>query len=267
MSQNANRYQQKTEGSTTKRKRTKRTVVETRWEQKEQTGRIVKDEDHSYVKQPIKALNDFQKEFLDSLHNYQIVVVDASAGVGKSFITASTVADWLKKGFYDRVLLSRPAVGMGNTLGLLTGDLRAKYEPFLRPLVDVFVERYGKGFYEAGLANGTLEYCPLEYVRGRNFNCVAIVDEFQNVEPSYAYTLLTRVAEGGKLICLGDSTQNDLRGQTGLQWIEEFVTKHNLQDRVKIVKATSDDIVRSDICKDVVKAMEADRKQGFKFKI
>ena len=246
-------------------KRNRQRVVDSRWEKKEQIGRVVKDEEHSYIKPPITAKNPFQVELLKTLKTKQVIVVDAPAGVGKSFVTMSEVADWLKKGFYHKVMLSRPAVGMGNTLGLLKGGMREKYEPFLLPLVDVLCDRYGRGFYESSLENGTIEYCPLEYVRGRNFKCVAICDEFQNVLPSEAYTLLTRVAEGGKLICIGDSTQNDLKGRTGLQWLEKFVEDHNLQDYVGVVKATSDDIVRGDLCMFAVKAMEKDRKDGFKF--
>lgn len=246
-------------------KRNRQRVVDSRWEKKEQAGRIVKDEEHTYVKPPITAKNAFQVELLKTLKTKQVIVVDAPAGVGKSFVTMSEVSDWLKKGFYHKVMLSRPAVGMGNTLGMLKGGMREKYEPFLLPLVDVLCERYGRGFYESSLENGTIEYCPLEYVRGRNFKCVTICDEFQNVLPSEAYTLLTRVAEGGKLICIGDSTQNDLKGRTGLQWLEKFVSDHDLQDYVGVVKATSDDIVRSDLCMFAVKAMEKDRKDGFKF--
>jgi phosphate starvation-inducible PhoH-like protein len=131
--------------------------------------------------------------------------------------------------------------------------------------VDVLCDRYGKGFYESSLENGVIEYCPLEYIRGRNIASVAIADEFQNVKPSEAYTLVTRVAQGGKLICIGDSTQTDISGKTGLEWLYEFVERHGLQDHVSIIKATSDDIVRGDWCKEAVKAMESDRKNGIKF--
>ncbi len=246
-------------------KRNQKTVVDTRWDKKESVGRVVKDEEHSYVKPPIQAKTQFQIELIKALKSSQIVVVDAPAGVGKSFVTMSEVSDWVKKGHYNKIYLSRPAVGMGNTLGMLKGDLRSKYEPFLLPLVDVLCDRYGKGFYESSLENGVIEYCPLEYIRGRNIASVAIADEFQNVKPSEAYTLVTRVAQGGKLICIGDSTQTDISGKTGLEWLYEFVERHGLQDHVSIIKATSDDIVRGDWCKEAVKAMESDRKNGIKF--
>lgn len=246
-------------------KRNQKTVVDTRWAKKEQTGRVVKDETHSYIATPISAKNQFQIDFIKALKSSQIVVVDAPAGVGKSFVAMSEITDWLKKGWYNKVYLSRPAVGMGNTLGMLRGGLREKYEPFLLPLVDVICERYGMGFYESSLENGTIEYCPLEYIRGRNISAVAVVDEFQNVKPHEAYTLITRIAQGGKLVCIGDSTQTDIVGQTGLEWLYSFIERHNLQEHVKIIKATSDDIVRGDWCKEAVKARELDRKNGINF--
>lgn len=246
-------------------KRNQRDVVDARWEKKESTGRKVKDEEHSYRAEPVKPRNQFQVELLRALATKQVIVVDGSAGIGKSFVTMSVVSDMLKAGTYNKLLLSRPAVGMGHTVGLLKGDMRAKYEPYLLPLVDVLCERYGKGFYEASLGNGVIEFCPLEYVRGRNFSCVAIVDEMQNVTPSEAYTLITRVATGGKLILIGDSTQRDIPGPTGLQWIEWFAKRHGLEDVFTVIKTTSDDIVRGDVCKRTVKAMEKDIAEGVRF--
>ena len=246
-------------------KRTKRTVVDTRWEKKEQQGRVVRDEEHSYAKAPIQAKNKFQVALIKALKGDKIVVVDAPAGVGKSFVVMSEVSDTIKKGTYHKMFLSRPAVGMGPTIGLLKGGMREKFEPYLLPLIDVLCTRYGRGFYESSLENGVIEYCPLEYIRGRNLNSVAIVDEFQNVTPKDAYTLITRVAEGGKLILIGDSTQNDLKGKTGLQWLREFIERHSLQDYFEFITATSDDIVRSDICAASVKAREKDVQNNIGF--
>lgn len=246
-------------------KRNHESVMNARWSKKEDTGRQVKDEEHSYRAEPIRPRNKFQAEFMAALDESSVIAVDGAAGIGKSFITMSQVSDWLKQGRYHKLLLSRPAVGMGNTVGLLKGDMRAKYEPYLLPLVDVLCDRYGKGFYESSLSNGTIEFCPLEYVRGRNFSCVAIVDEMQNVTPAEAYTLVTRVATGGKLILIGDSTQRDIPGPTGLQWLEWFVERHGMEDAFSIIKTTSDDIVRGDVCRRTVKAMEKDIADGVRF--
>jgi phosphate starvation-inducible protein PhoH and related proteins len=131
-----------------KGKRNKAKVVDDRWEKKKEVGRVVKDEDRSYVKPPVTAKNTKQAEFLSALKTHQVIVFTAPAGVGKSFLTMCEVTDWLKKGLYDKIILSRPSVGMGNTIGLLKGGLVEKYTPFLLPMIDVIKERYGTGFYE-----------------------------------------------------------------------------------------------------------------------
>jgi phosphate starvation-inducible PhoH-like protein len=111
--------------------------------------------------------------------------------------------------------------------------------------------------YETGLHNGNSELLPVEYLRGRSFNDVVIVDEAQNLTPEECYSILTRVGEYGKLIMIGDHTQNDLKGKSGIAWVEEFIEDHNLHEHASVVKATSDDIVRSGFCKAVIKAKES----------
>ena len=250
------RHANRNNPSARKGKRNQRSVVTDRWEKKEETGRIVRDEDHSYVKPPITAKNQVQKDFLQSLRNFQVSCFISPAGVGKSFITMSECTDWLKKGIYDKIILTRPAVGMGNSIGLLKGGLREKYEPYLLPLVDVICERYGKNFYENCLGNGTIEMLPLEYARGRSLNCVVVLEEAQNTTPDQMYTMLTRIGDG-KLIIIGDPTQTDIKGQNGLEWLDDFLYDNpELCEFIDITYATSDDIVRSGLCKAMVKARE-----------
>ena len=238
-------------------KRNKSSVKGRKVEARERLGRVVRDKFEVELKPPVTAKNAIQKLFLSALANYDVIVFVAPAGCGKSYLTMSEVADWLKRGLYSKCVISRPAVGMGNTLGLLPGDLRAKYEPYLLPLVDVMYGRYGKGWYETSISTGLIEFAPLEYVRGRSFDCVVVLEEAQNCTPDDVYTMLTRVSSGGKLIMIGDPTQNDLKGQNGIDWLVEFVNRNTeLQQHIKVITATSDDIVRSGLCKAVVKAKE-----------
>ena len=240
-------------------KRNKKKVVDARWDKKQQKGRIVREEDHSYVKPPVEPKNQVQSEFLDHLNTKACSVFMAPAGVGKSYLAMSEASDWLKKGLFNKIVLTRPAVGMGKTVGLLKGGLREKYEPYLLPLVDVICDRYGKGFYETALHNGTIEMLPLEYVRGRSIRDIVVCDEIQNCTPDEVYTLVTRIAEGGVLICIGDPTQNDLKGETGIEWLVNFVERHpELKEFIGITEGDSDDIVRGGLCKTMVKAMESE---------
>ena len=244
-------------------KRNQQKVVESRWEKKSAEGKVVRDEARTYLKPPVQAKNLVQQQFLDALKNKSCIVFEAPAGVGKSYLTMSEVTDWLKRGVYDKCFLTRPAIGMGNTVGLLKGGLREKYEPYLLPLIDVVTQRYGHGFYESSLNNGTLEFALLEYIRGRSINQVVVLEECQNVRPDEMYTMLTRIADGGKLICIGDRTQNDLKGQNGIEWLINFVRDNSeLEEYVEVIRATSDDIVRGGLCKTVVKAKERQIKSG-----
>ena len=248
-----------------KGKRNKKKVVDSRWENKHEKGKVVRDEDHNYLKPPVKAKNPIQQKFLDALKHKSCIVFEAPAGVGKSYLTMSEVTDWLKQGFYDKCYLTRPAIGMGNTVGLLKGGLREKYEPFLLPLVNVITQRYGYGFYESSLNNKTIEYALLEYMRGQSINQVVVLEEAQNTLPDEMYTMLTRIEEGGKLICIGDRTQNDIKGQNGIEWLVNFVKDNpELEEYVEVIRATSDDIVRSGLCKTVVKARERQIKKNGK---
>jgi len=240
-------------------KRNKSDVVEKRRESKTVTGRIRKGKflNKDYIASPVVAKNEKQKDFLKALKHKQVILFDAPAGCGKSYLTATEVTDWLKKGEYDKVILSRPSVGMGKTLGLLPGYLEEKFTPYLLPLITVIKDRYGSGFYESSLSNGVIEFAPLEYIRGRNIDSVLVLDEAQNTTPEEMFTILTRIEENGKLIILGDPNQNDLRGENGIQWLKLFVKNNpELLEYIQIVTATSDDIVRGGLCKKVVKAKE-----------
>jgi len=246
-----------------KGKRNKETVIAERTAKKEYTGRVVDDKFDNKIATPVQAKNPTQKEFLSALKTHQVIVFNAPAGCGKSFLTMCEVTDWYKKGLINKIMLSRPAVGMGNTIGLLKGGIEEKYSPLLLPLLDVICSRYGTGFYQNSLSKGSIEMLPLEYIRGRNVEDVAIVDEFQNCTPDEAYTMITRVAEGGKLILLGDPTQNDLRGENAMQWLPKFVEANpELKDFIKVIEATSDDIVRGGLCKLMVKAKEKSNVKG-----
>lgn len=225
------------------------------------TQRIVKDKFLDEVKPPVQAKNNVQKEFLKALKTHEVVVFSAPAGVGKSFLTMSEVSDWLKKGEVNKVVLTRPAIPMGRSIGLVPGTVREKYELFLQPLLSVLWDRYGKSYYENCLSLGNLVILPPEYARGYSIDGVMILDEAQSFSPDEIYTLLTRLEEGGKLILIGDPTQNDLRGKNGIDWLCEFVNRNpELEKHIKIIKATSNDIVRGGLCKAMVMAKEKETK-------
>lgn len=247
-------------------KRNQKQVTDKRWTQKEVQGRVVRDEEHTYVKPPVQAKNTFQKQFLHALNTKQVIAVMSPAGTGKSFVSMSEVCDWVKKGVYDKMILTRPAVTVGKTIGLLPGDLNEKFAYFIQPLINVIKDRYGCGFYENGLKNGTIVMQPLEYIRGHSIKDVVVLDEGQLLSPDELFTMMTRIEEGGKLIIIGDPAQRDNRGSgpDAITWLKGFVERHRLYEHFAVLEATSDDIVRSGLCKDLVKAREFDMNRGRK---
>lgn len=205
---------------------------------------------------PVVARTEFQRELLKALRTQQVVIAEGPAGTGKTFCCTSHAGDQLINGKISKLILSRPSVGMGKTVGLLKGDLKDKFQPYLAPLIEEFVERHGRGTYETQLSAGNIEMVPYEYMRGRNIKGIAIIDEAQNSTPDEMYTILTRLGDEGQLILMGDTTQNDIKGENGLQWLKRFVRENDLEDITTMVSATSEDIVRGDFCKRVVQARE-----------
>lgn len=242
-------------------KRTQRGVVEARWNKKEETGRVIKEkfQGENYIASPVQAKTEVQLEFLKALKEYQVVCFNAPAGIGKSYLTMCEASDWLKKGLYNKITLSRAVIPMGRSLGMLPSTLQQKFEPYLMPLLEVLWKRYGKSYYENCLANGSIELLAPEYARGRSVSDIMIIDEVQVMTKEELYTMLTRVEEGSKLILIGDGTgnQSDLKGENGINWLCSFVEKNpELSKHIKVIHATSDDIVRGSLTKALVKAKE-----------
>ena len=242
-------------------KRSLEKTVQERWDKKAEVGRVIKSkfQDENYLATPVQAKTDVQKQFLNALKEFDVVVFSAPAGVGKSYLTMSEASDWLKKGLYNKITLSRAVIPMGRSLGMLPSTLQQKFEPYLMPLLEVLWNRYGKNYYENCLANGSIELLAPEYARGRSVSGIMVIDEIQCMTPDELYTMLTRVEEGAKLILIGDGTgnQTDIRGKNGIDWLVEFVEKNpELTKHIKVIKADSNDIVRGGLCKAMVKAKE-----------
>ena len=226
-------------------------------DKKKTDGRVINEKHQSEVKPPVVARTPVQKEMLAGLANYDVVCFLGSAGIGKTYITMSEVSDWIKKGLYDKLLLTRAIIPMGRSLGMLPNKLEDKYEPHLMPMLEVLWNRYGKGWYESSLSNGVIELLAPEYARGRSIAGVMVIDECQNLYPDELYTLITRMEEGSKLILLGDTTQTDIKCENAIDWLVKFVEGNDsLKDHIKVVHGSSDDIVRGELCKKVVKAKE-----------
>lgn len=218
------------------------------------------------VVKPVTARNDKQKEFLKNLATKDINIFVAPAGVGKSFLSVSQALLWLDRGVVDKITITRPNVVMGRSLGSLKGELSQKFEPLILPMLEVMKFYKGADWVTAALENELVSMAPLEYLRGRSFSDVLILDEAQLTTPDEMYTICTRMADGGKAIILGDPTQKEKAGTDGISWLLDFTKRHGMEDRVGYVEATSDDIERGGFCKAMVKGREKDVADNYMYK-
>ena len=161
-------------------------------------------------------------------------------------------ADMLESKQIEKIILTRPAVEAGESMGFLPGTIEEKYEPYLQPFRDVFHERMGKGKTEYLIKRGQIEAAPLAYMRGRTFrNTWVILDEAQNTTPEQMFMFLTRIGENCKVIVNGDTRQSDIKTMSGLI---DCATKLSHLKGVEFIEFGADDIVRSGIVKEIVKA-------------
>ena len=207
---------------------------------------------------PIRALNPRQSEYLAALGSSQQVVVIGPAGTGKTWIAATHAADLYRKGRISRIVLTRPNVPCGRSLGFFPGSLEQKFAPWATPVVDAIKERIGAPAYEIALKNGDIEMAPFEVMRGRTFkNAFVLLDEAQNTTVSEIKTFLTRVGEDCLTVVNGDVSQCDLRESSGLRAIIDLIRSRTLP--VPVIEFTMDDIVRSGVCGMWVRAFEEAR--------
>ena len=160
---------------------------------------------------PIKALNPTQADYLDALRKCPQVIVLGPAGTGKTWIAATHAADLFRNRRIDKIILTRPNVPCGRSLGFFPGSLEDKFAPWAAPVVEAIKERIGKAAYEIALKNGSIELVPFEVMRGRSWkNAFVLLDEAQNATPAEIKTFLTRIGEDCTVVINGDISQCDL---------------------------------------------------------
>ena len=189
-----------------------------------------------------------QKLYLNALKTSSQTIVLGPAGTGKTYIAASYAAQMYLEKNIDKIVITRPHVSVGKDLGFLPGSVLEKTTPWAMPTLDVLEHWMGPGMLETGIKNNNIEIAPLALMRGRSFeNSFIIVDEAQNITTHEIKMLLTRVAEGSRIVLNGDVQQSDLKSANGLAKIVELSRKYDVT--VPVIEFTIDDVVRSDICK------------------
>jgi len=194
-----------------------------------------------------------QKQYVTYLNNASVPIVFGigPAGCGKTLFACVTAIDGLKKGTFQKIVLTRPIVPVEEEeLGFLPGTLVKKMDPWTRPLMDIFLEYFPQHEIDFMLASGVIEISPLAYMRGRTFKrCFIIADEMQNSSPGQMLMLTTRIGEGSKMVITGDLKQSDRCADNGLLDIMNKIKaykKHN-EASIEMVEMKYSDIERSPI--------------------
>lgn len=198
--------------------------------------------DQSYIRK-IKPQNANQAALLEAMAKHHLVVAAGPAGTGKTYLAISAAVEALEAGRVDRIVLSRPAVEAGETIGFLPGDMHEKMAPFLRPLYDALNDRMGSKRLKQSLADGAIEIAPIGFMRGRTLNnAFVVIDEAQNCTYTQLKMLLTRLGWHSTMVLTGDPDQSDLlQGMSGLA---DIARKLSVVPGIAVVQLTEKDIVR-----------------------
>ena len=197
-----------------------------------------------------------QKRYIESINNNDIVFGTGPAGTGKTYLAIALACQAFRNKQFERIILTRPAVEAGESLGFLPGDLKEKVDPYLRPVYDALFEIIGGEQYQKYIEKGLIEIAPLAYMRGRTLDkSFIILDEAQNTTPEQMKMFLTRLGYSSKMVITGDLTQTDLpRGKmSGLKNAIELL-KHT--KGIGIEELQKVDIVRHPLVRKVIGVYE-----------
>ncbi|MGC7819894.1 PhoH family protein [Staphylococcus epidermidis] len=213
---------------------------------------ITKD---AYAK-TIRAKTMGQRIYINAMKRNDLVFGIGPAGTGKTFLAVVYAAKQLRKGSVKRIVLTRPAVEAGESLGFLPGDLKEKVDPYLRPLYDGLNTVLGREQTQRLIERGVIEIAPLAYMRGRTLDdAFVILDEAQNTTHAQMKMFLTRLGFGSKMVVTGDQTQIDLpKGvKSGLK---EAVKKLSGVSGISIMKMDQSDVVRHPLVSKIINRYE-----------
>ncbi|CAJ1003229.1 MULTISPECIES: PhoH family protein [Bacillales] len=206
----------------------------------------------------IRAKTLGQRHYLSAIKRHDIVFGIGPAGTGKTYLAVVMAVNALKNGRVKRIVLTRPAVEAGESLGFLPGDLQEKVDPYLRPLYDALYDMLGTEQVAKMMERGLIEVAPLAYMRGRTLeDCFVILDEAQNTTPEQMKMFLTRLGFGSKMVITGDVTQIDLpKGKkSGLREAERILAPI---PEVAFIRFQEADVVRHSLVQKIIEAYAKD---------
>lgn len=205
---------------------------------------------------PIRVKNIGQKRYVEAIDKSDVVFGIGPAGTGKTFLAVVCAIAAFKKGEVSRIILTRPAVEAGESLGFLPGDLKEKVDPYLRPIYDSLYAILGTNTTDRLMERGVIEVAPLAYMRGRTLDdAFVILDEAQNTTDAQMKMFLTRLGFNSKMVVNGDMTQVDLPGRQHSGLIDARHILKNI-DQIKFINFSANDVVRHPVVAKIITAYE-----------
>ena len=207
-------------------------------------------------KQNVVGKSIMQNHYIEVLNENKIIFASGPAGTGKTFLAVAAAVSQLMKNKFNRIILSRPAIEAGESLGFLPGDLKEKVDPYLRPLFDSLYDLLSLETVDRMIFNNEIEIAPLAFMRGRTLNnSFVILDEAQNATHTQIKMFLTRFGKNSRMVITGDPSQTDLvrREESGL--VESIKILKNINE-IEDIKFNSKDIVRDEMVTKIINSYE-----------
>ncbi len=231
---------------------TKLSLKSSEFKDKEQFGIVVP----SSRKKMVLPKTNGQIEYINSIKEYDIVFAIGPAGTGKTYLAMAMAVNCLQNKLVRRIILVRPAIEAGESLGFLPGDIKDKLDPYLRPLYDALYDMIDVDIIEEHLETGVIEIVPLAYMRGRTLNnAFVVLDEAQNCTSEQLKMFLTRLGYDSKAVITGDITQSDLPGGNPGGLIEAVNILAPIKG-IKFCNLTKGDVVRHPLIQEIIQVYE-----------
>ena len=203
-----------------------------------------------------------QKDYVEAMNQFDLTLGVGPAGTGKTYLAVAQAVSDLKQNKIKKLILTRPAVEAGETLGFLPGDLKDKVDPYLVPLYDALYEMLGVQTTIQLLEKGVIEIAPLAYMRGRTLeNAFVILDEAQNTTRTQMKMFLTRLGFASKMVITGDPSQVDLPKGSSHSGLKEAIQLLKDMDDIKIITYSKIDVIRHPLVQKILERYEANENQ------
>ncbi len=211
---------------------------------------------YAFDRRAVKARTPTQAEYLKALEDFDVVFAIGPAGTGKTYLAVAAAVNALRQKKVDRIILVRPAVEAGESLGFLPGDMQEKVDPYLRPMYDALAEMMSYDKMRRYIELGVIEIAPLAFMRGRTLhNSYVILDEAQNTTVRQMKMFLTRMGVNSRAVITGDVTQIDLKDPTasGLVRIQTILGE---LPGVRFIYFHPEDVVRHRLVRDIIRRFD-----------